>query len=173
MKTNFRFFVFSSIFCFGFVLIANSQSKQTNQSKVIMPTKPRTDNNETPVGSTNNSSDCISTDDLPSIPFNNGSAKLSNEAIVLLETVALKLKANPQCKIKISAHGSMNKMDQQLSWDKANSVNRYLVQRTGIAPSRIIFEYGTEGNPDTVDLIFTTEDGPNTQPAPHPDLRRL
>ena len=51
-------------------------------------------------------------------------------------------------------------------------VIRYLVEKQGISDNRIIFEYGTEGDPLTVDLMGTTEEGPNTVPAPHPNLQK-
>jgi hypothetical protein len=54
-----------------------------------------------------------------------------------------------------------------------NAVIRYLVERQGIAEDRFIFTYGEEGDASTVDLMGTTEEGPNTVPAPpHPNLRR-
>jgi OmpA-OmpF porin, OOP family len=47
-----------------------------------------------------------------------------------------------------------------------------MVERQGISEDRFIFDYGTEGDVNTVDLMGTTEEGPNTVPAPHPNLRR-
>jgi outer membrane protein OmpA-like peptidoglycan-associated protein len=110
--------------------------------------------------------------DLPSVQFKAGSVKLSKEAQSILNSVATQLKANPVCKVKVSGHGASNKAAQQLSWDRVNAIIRYLVERQGLSNSRIIFEYGTEGDPNTVDLMGTTEEGPNTVPAPHPNLQK-
>jgi len=111
--------------------------------------------------------------DLPSVQFKAGSVKLTKEAQAILNSVATQLKANPTCKVKVSGHGASNKAAQQLSWDRVNAIIRYLVERQGISNTRIIFEYGTEGDANTVDLMGTTEEGPNTVPAPHPNLQKL
>jgi len=64
------------------------------------------------------------------------------------------------------------KLHQQSSWDKVNAVIKYLVERQGIAESRLIFSYGMDGDSNTVDLQSTTEDGPSAVPAPHPNLKK-
>jgi OmpA-OmpF porin, OOP family len=115
--------------------------------------------------------DCKITD-LPSIQFRGNTVKLSRDAESILASVANQLKANPGCRVKVTGHGPSNKAAQQLSWDRVNAIVRYLVERQGIADNRIIFEYGTEGDTNTVDLMGTTEEGPNTVPAPHPNLQR-
>ncbi|MDQ6815771.1 MAG: OmpA family protein [Bacteroidota bacterium] len=116
--------------------------------------------------------DCKLTD-LPSVQFKESSVKLTKEAQSILNTVANQLKANPTCKVKVSGHGASNKAAQQLSWDRVNAMIRYLVERQGISNTRIIFEYGTEGDAGTVDLMGTTEEGPNSVPAPHPNLQKI
>ena len=73
--------------------------------------------------------------------------RLSKDAQAILNSVATQLKANPACKVKVSGHGASNKAAQQLSWDRVNAIIRYLVERQGISNNRIIFEYGTEGDP--------------------------
>lgn len=110
--------------------------------------------------------------DLPSIQFKGSTVKLSKDAEAILAGVANQLKANPGCKVRVSGHGASNKQAQQLSWDRVNAVIRFMVERQGISDNRIIFEYGTEGDPQTVDLMGTTEEGPNSVPAPHPNLQR-
>jgi outer membrane protein OmpA-like peptidoglycan-associated protein len=109
---------------------------------------------------------------LPSIQFRGNSIRISQDAEAMLANVAEQLKANPECRVRISGHGPVSKAAQQLSWDRVNAVIKYLVEKQGIAESRFIFEYGTEGDPNSVDLIGTTDQGPNTVPAPHPNLRR-
>lgn len=115
--------------------------------------------------------DCRITD-LPSVQFATNSVKLSREAQQILTSVANQLKENPGCKVRVSGHGPSSKAAQQLSWDRVNAVIKFLVEQQGLADSRIIFEYGTEGDPNTVDLMGTTEEGPNSVPAPHPNLQK-
>jgi OOP family OmpA-OmpF porin len=109
--------------------------------------------------------------DLPSIKFKSGSNKLSKEAQTMLASVAQKINANPTCKVRVIGYGTSTKKAQQNSWERVNAVIKYLVDKQGISESRLIFAYGQEGEADTVDLQATTEDGPNTVPAPHPNLR--
>jgi len=108
---------------------------------------------------------------LPSVQFNNGS-KLSSNSTKLLEAVAAKLKANPLCKVNVIGHPQADKASQQKSWERVNSVIKYLVEKQGISESRFIFTYdGGAGDKNTIDLQATTEEGPNTVPAPHPNLK--
>jgi len=46
-----------------------------------------------------------------------------------------------------------------------------LVEKQGSSESRLVFSDGQDGDVNTVDLLGTTEDGPNTVPAPHPNLK--
>lgn len=109
--------------------------------------------------------------DLPSVSFK-GNAKLSKDAQAALAAVAAKVNANPNCKVKVIGFGSASKAAQQQSWERVNAVIKYLVEKQGIAESRLIFTYGQDGDANTVDLQGTTEEGPNTVPAPHPNLRK-
>jgi len=129
--------------------------KELRQGKTTIPT----------------TTDCKLTD-LPSVQFAGNSVKLSKDAQTILTTVANQLKANPGCKVRVSGHGPSNKAAQQLSWDRVNAVIKFLVEKQGLADNRIIFEYGTEGDPNTVDMMATTEEGPNSIPAPHPNLQK-
>lgn len=107
---------------------------------------------------------------LPSIQFK-GNAKLSKENQMVLATAAAKINANPNCKVKVIGYGASSKSAQQLSWERVNAVMKYLVEKQGISESRLVFNYGQDGDVNTVDLLGTTEDGPNTVPAPHPNLK--
>ncbi|WP_447641083.1 MULTISPECIES: OmpA family protein [Chitinophagaceae] len=109
---------------------------------------------------------------LPSVQFTKGSVKLSKAAQASLASVAAQLNANPSCKAKVIGYGASNKKAQQLSWDRVNSVIKYLVEKQGISESRLLFYYGQDGDANTVDLQGTTEEGPNTVPAPHPNLQQ-
>jgi outer membrane protein OmpA-like peptidoglycan-associated protein len=112
--------------------------------------------------------------DLPSITFSGRSVTLSNDARALLASVAQKIRDNAACKIAVVGYCSSSKSEQQLSWDRVNSVINYLIEKEGIGADRFIFKYGQEGGDcNTVDLRDgTNEEGPTTVPAPHPNLRR-
>jgi outer membrane protein OmpA-like peptidoglycan-associated protein len=112
--------------------------------------------------------------DLPSVSFTGRSVSLSNDARAVLASVAEKIRNNPNCRIAVIGYGESSKSAQQLSWDRVNAVINHLVEREGISSDRFIFKYGeTGGDANTVDLREgTQEEGPNTVPAPHPNLRR-
>ncbi len=107
---------------------------------------------------------------LPSVQFK-GNAKLSKDAQTTLASAAAKINANPNCKVKVIGYGASSKAAQQLSWERVNAVIKYLAEKQGVSESRLLFVYAQDGDANTVDLQGTTEDGPNTVPAPHPNLR--
>jgi OmpA-OmpF porin, OOP family len=112
---------------------------------------------------------------LPSITFTGKSVTLSNDAKSLLASIASRMRNNPECKVVIVGYCNSTKQEQQLSWDRVNAVENYLVEKEGISNDRFIFQYGQEGGDcGTVDLrgAATGEEGPNTVPAPHPNLRK-
>ena len=109
---------------------------------------------------------------LPSISFKSGGAKLNRESMSLLDAVAVQMRNNPSCKVKVLGHPESNKSSQQKAYDRVEAIIKYLVEKQGIAESRFIFAYeGGSGDSNTVDLMGTTEEGPNTVPAPHPQLK--
>lgn len=110
---------------------------------------------------------------LPSVTFKAGSAKLSKDAQSILAGAAGQLQSNPTCNVKVVGYVSnmASKKAQQLSWDRVNAVIKYLVEKQGVSEGRIIFSYENQGDANTVDLQPTTESGPNTVPAPHPQFR--
>ena len=112
--------------------------------------------------------------DLPSITFKGRSVTLSKDAKALLASTAEKLRNSPNCKIAVIGYGESSKAAQQLSWDRVNAVINYLVEKEGISSDRFIFRYGQSGGEEnTVDLKDGTgEEGPNTVPAPHPNLHK-
>ena len=112
---------------------------------------------------------------LPSITFSGRSVTLSKDAQSLLASIASRLRNNPECKVVVVGYCNSTKQEQQLSWDRVNAVINYLIEKEGISGDRFIFQYGQEGGDcGTVDLRAAAagEEGPNTVPAPHPNLRR-
>jgi outer membrane protein OmpA-like peptidoglycan-associated protein len=112
--------------------------------------------------------------ELPSVSFAGRSVTLSKDAKTVLATVAEKMKNNPNCKVAVIGYGESSKTAQQLSWDRVNTVIRYMVEKEGISEDRFVWKYGNEGGDDnTVDLKDGTGDeGPSNVPAPHPNLRK-
>lgn len=109
---------------------------------------------------------------LPSVTFKGSGAKLSKDAQSILSGAASQLAANPTCNVKVVGYvAESSKRAQQLSWDRVNAVIKYLVEKGGVSEGRIIFVFGQQGDASTVDLQPTTETGPNTVPAPHPQYR--
>lgn len=110
---------------------------------------------------------------LPSVQFKSGSIALSNDAKAVLNSAAAQINANPTCRVRVVGYGASDKKAQQLSWDRVNAVIRYLVEQQGVSENRFIFSYGDpNGDANTVDLQPTTEEGPNSVPAPHPNLKK-
>jgi outer membrane protein OmpA-like peptidoglycan-associated protein len=111
---------------------------------------------------------------LPSISFKGRAVTVSKDAQALLASASSQMRNNPNCKIAVIGYGESSKSAQQLSWDRVNAVINYLVEKEGIGSDRFIFRYGQSGGDEnTVDLRDGTgEEGPNTVPAPHPNLRK-
>jgi outer membrane protein OmpA-like peptidoglycan-associated protein len=111
---------------------------------------------------------------MPSITFKGHTVTLSKDNQALLASAAAQLRDNPNCKIAVIGYGESSKAAQQLSWDRVNAVINYLVEKEGVSSDRFIFRYGQSGGDEnTVDLRDGTgEEGPNTVPAPHPNLRK-
>jgi outer membrane protein OmpA-like peptidoglycan-associated protein len=117
---------------------------------------------------------CTALGDLPSVSFAGKTVKLSDDAKAVLATVAAKMRNNADCKVAVVGYCSSDKREQQLSWDRVNAVISYLVEKEGVSDSRFIFQYGAEGGDcNTVDMKCGDGiEGPNTVPAPHPNLRK-
>lgn len=112
--------------------------------------------------------------DLPSIVFKGRQVTLNKDGQALASSIADKMRNNPGCKVAVIGYGESSKTAQQLSWDRVNEVIKYLVEKEGISSDRFIFRYGqTGGDENTIDIKDGTgEEGPNTVPAPHPNLRK-
>ena len=111
--------------------------------------------------------------DLPSIRFTGNSKTISRDAQAILASVAQKMKDNPNCVITVVGYGEADKRAQQMSWDRANAVRTYLIEKQGIGSERLRFEFGQSGSSDTVDLQDkgAGDGGPNMVP-PRPEYRR-
>ncbi len=103
-----------------------------------------------------------------SVEFKMGSTALSKHGILLLDSALTKINAI-NCRIKIVGYvpDATSENKEQISWDKVFIVREYLKGK-GISKDRFIFSYGNPGDPNIIDLIPTTEEGPHIVPAPHP-----
>lgn len=112
---------------------------------------------------------------LPSVSFAGRTVRLSKDDQTLLNDVANRMRQSPDCRVVVTGHAEASKASEQLSWDRVNSVIKYLTDKQGISSDRFIFQYsGVPGDNHSVDLrAATAEDqGPNMVPPPHPNLRR-
>lgn len=112
---------------------------------------------------------------LPSVMFAKNTAKLSDDAKRLLAVVADRMRNAPGCKVVVIGYCASNKMEQQRSWDRVNAIITYLIEKEGVSGDRLIFKYAEEGGDcNTVDIRPANEgeEGPNSVPAPHPNLRK-
>ncbi len=109
-----------------------------------------------------------------SIMFPSASSKLSPSAMSTLSQLASGMRSNPTCKVVVMGNGNGSKVEQQRSWDRVNSVINYMVDKQGIDRERFIFQYGQNGNPNSVDYRSAGdgEEGPSNTPPPFPNLRR-
>ena len=112
---------------------------------------------------------------LPSVMFAKNSAKLSEDAKRLLAVVADRMRNAPGCDVVVTGYCASNKVEQQRSWDRVNAIITYLIEKEGVSGDRLIFKYAESGGDcNTVDMRSANEgeEGPNTVPAPHPNLRK-
>ncbi|GAA4303395.1 hypothetical protein GCM10023143_06740 [Compostibacter hankyongensis] len=112
---------------------------------------------------------------LPSITFKGRSVSISDDQQALLADVANRMRQSPDCKVVVTGHAEASKASEQLSWDRVNAVITHLTEKEGISGDRFIFQYsGVPGDNHTVDLRTASDadQGPNTVPPPHPNLRR-
>lgn len=112
---------------------------------------------------------------LPSITFSGNTVAITTNARSMLASVAARMRNNPECIVVVVGYCSSTKTEQQRSWDRVNAVINHLVEREGVSADRFIFSHAQEGGDcNTVDLRAAAEgeQGPNTVPAPHPNLRR-
>lgn len=109
-----------------------------------------------------------------SVVFPAGASKLNSGAMSSLSKLSNAMRANPTCKIVVKGNGSGSKMEQQRSWDRVNSVINYMVDNQGIDRDRFIFQYGQNGNTNSVDYRSAGdgEEGPSNMPPPFPNLRK-
>jgi outer membrane protein OmpA-like peptidoglycan-associated protein len=109
-----------------------------------------------------------------SVAFAVGVSKLSTNAMSQLNGLAASMKNNPNCKAVIKGNGSVNKVEQQRSWERANSVINFMVEKQGIDRERFIFQYSGIGDANSVDFRSAApgEEGPSTQAPPHPNLKK-
>jgi len=97
-------------------------------------------------------------DYLSSITFKTGSLELRADAKTILANAASQLNADSTCGIKIVSYVAdpTAKKAYQLSWDRLNTVIKFLIEKQHVASNRILFSYDDWGSVNTLDLLPTT-----------------
>ena len=99
--------------------------------------------------------------------FKGKNVRLTPRARAKLDSVYNIMKHDTICKIRVAGHGAANEEDQQISWDKVETVLQYLVGM-GIDKNNFVLYYGIEGDPEIVNVASSKEEGPHWIPAPIP-----
>jgi outer membrane protein OmpA-like peptidoglycan-associated protein len=87
------------------------------------------------------------------LAFGEGSCKLSSDVKSQLDVLAQKMKASPDCNIKLSAGADVSKAAKRNADCRNNAIVNYLVNQKGIAKDRIEYEINESGDMQTVDVI--------------------
>ena len=97
--------------------------------------------------------------------FTPGISKLSSDALSTLNNLAKGMRANPNCKVVVMGNGNGNKVEQQRSWDRVNTVINFMVEKQKIDRDRFIFLYGLNGKANSVDYSGAeeNEEGPSSK----------
>ncbi len=90
--------------------------------------------------------------DMPSISFSGNSSMLSDDAKVMLSTVATKMKANPNCTITVTAYPASTKASQAVSNARLNAIKNYLSDKEGITKDRVMTTNEVGNASNTVDV---------------------
>ncbi len=100
------------------------------------------------------------------ISFKPKSAYLNKAAYHLLDSIATNIRTHPACRVMVSAYlNEASYFAQQLSWDRAFLITKYLIEKGGVSESRIIFSYESKGN-DTADISFSNSEHKGIIPPP-------
>src|SRR5690606_16118800 len=72
--------------------------------------------------------------------FDAGSARIKPYNQTRLTSLAMLMKANPDCKVVLIGAGNQTKIQQQRSWDRVAAIITFMSERHGIDRSRFIFQ---------------------------------
>lgn len=106
--------------------------------------------------------------------FSGSSARIAPAMQAQLANLAAQMSANPTCKAVIIGAGNSSKVQQQRSWDRVNAVIEYMSEKHGIDRNRFIFQYGQQGDDNSVMYRSANsgEEGPSNVAPPFPNLRK-
>jgi len=100
------------------------------------------------------------------INFKAKTAYLNKAAYLLLDSIAANIRAYPACRVMVKTYlNEAGYFAQQLSWDRAYLITKYLIEKGGVSESRIIFSYEYKGN-NTADISFSNRKDPSSIPPP-------
>jgi hypothetical protein len=86
------------------------------------------------------------------LAFNDGSCKLTSDAMSQLDELAMKMKSNADCNIKLSAGKGVSKAEQRTAECRNKAIINYLVNKKGISKDRIMDELSEDTDVNTVDV---------------------
>lgn len=131
------------------VAVAPDKSRMDDDHDGVINAKDRCP--ATPIGKTVNAYGCMEKEKVSftlEVQFPTGSSTLGGESYPHLNRLAVFLNEHPETKLEIQGHTDnvgAKMMNKRLSEARANSVRDYLIQKAGIAPSRIsAYGYGDE-----------------------------
>jgi hypothetical protein len=108
------------------------------------------------------------------LTFSGSTSRISPAMQAQLANLAAQMSANPTCKAVIIGAGNSSKVQQQRSWDRVNAVIEYMSEKHGIDRNRFIFQYGQQGDANSVMYRSANagEEGPSNVAPPFPNLRK-
>ncbi len=90
---------------------------------------------------------------LPSVNFKTNSVQLSKDTKAMLDSIASKLKDNPELKLTVTAYPAQNDPKQRVSDKRLLIITEYLSEQSGISTDRITTEKKPgEGEGNSIDF---------------------
>lgn len=90
---------------------------------------------------------------LPSVQFKANSAQLSKDTKAILDSIASKLKSDPELKLTVTAYPAQNDPKQKVSDRRLLTITQYLHEQAGISTDRIIIvKKPGEGEGNSIDF---------------------
>ena len=109
------------------------------------------------------------------IKFTSYQTKLSKDVRATVDSIAAKMKANPNISYLLTSYclSCKNSRYNQVRWDRVNNIITYLIKNKGISPDRLVGRSGIDGgNCDTIEFSVTDEHPNAVAPPPHLNLRK-
>jgi len=117
--------------------------------------------------------DCSTNISMGTLVFTGSHSKISAAMQAQLAVLAGQMMNSPTCHVVIIGAGNKSKVEQQRSWEHVNAIIEYLSEKHSISRDRFIFQYGQDGDSNTVMYRGAKggEEGPQNVPPPFPNLK--